>query len=60
MKLRWALLCGISGGNAEGMHVAVDCPADVVLKSTNLPDNVFDPGERQPKGAQKRLKVCKN
>ncbi|KAK7470216.1 polynucleotide adenylyltransferase [Stygiomarasmius scandens] len=27
------------------------------IKSSSLPDNVFDPGERQPKQAQKRTKV---
>ena len=32
--------------------------ADICCRSTTLPDYVYDEGERQPKLAQKRVKVC--
>ncbi|THU75170.1 hypothetical protein K435DRAFT_787634 [Dendrothele bispora CBS 962.96] len=40
-------------------HISGRTPSSRLINNrSSLPDNVFDPGERQPKQAQKPTKVC--
>lgn len=55
---RWELLCGILGSlSVSTFSGTLLSHSSLFSRSSGLPDNVFDPGERPAKLVQKRVKV---